>query len=327
MPNQPLTLRPATHADLDDFVRLWNLVAWPILGRDDYTRDEIVNEWQQPGWSPETHTQLAATPDGQMVAFADVVDRRATQGITSLSVIVHPNFETTGIGPELLAWCENRLRQTMATITPPVPTVARSFVRRGTTHTEQILRRGGYQIAQVTYRMAYAFADHPTLPQPLWPVGVHLRPFVPERDDRAVYALVREVFANPDRPPLPFEEGFADWRYWNVERDKIEAWMILVVVNEAGEAIGTANCYPEVGDQPGYGWLGNLAVRADYRGKGIALAILQQAFAEFQSRGLAGLALGVDADNATGAVRLYEKAGMQAVMHFDTYEKPLEPDR
>jgi ribosomal protein S18 acetylase RimI-like enzyme len=37
---------------------------------------------------------------------------------------------------------------------------------------------------------------------------------------------------------------------------------------------------------------------------------MRQAFAEFHRRGLATVGLKVDADNPTGAVRLYERVGM-----------------
>lgn len=315
-----IIFRPGTFADLDDYLHLWNTVAWPILGRDDYTRDEVLDEWQQSGWSPETHTQLAIA-EGRLVGYAEVKDKRLAQGATAINLVVHPDFGATTLGDELLAWCEAHLRRSIAAKRPSVPVVTRAFIRRGTIHTEQALLKGGYTISNhFTIRMSYAFADHPTPVEPIWPEGIGLRPFVAERDNLGVYTLLRRAF--PKRAQLPFEDDFKDWRHWNVEREKIEAWMVMVVVNTAGEIIGTANCFPEVGDQPGFGWLGNLAVHPDYRGKGIALAILYHALAEFRTRGFAGLALGVDTDNPAG-IRLYEKAGMRAIMQFDLYEKTL----
>jgi hypothetical protein len=37
--------------------------------------------------------------------------------------------------------------------------------------------------------------------------------------------------------------------------------------------------------------------------------------------------LGVDAENLTGALRLYEKAGMHVHLVFDIFEKELRPGR
>ena len=54
--------------------------------------------------------------------------------------------------------------------------------------------------------------------------------------------------------------------------------------------------------------------------------LLRAAFEEFGSLGRRTVSLGVDAENATGALRLYEKAGMAVERRFDFYEKPLVAD-
>ena len=54
----------------------------------------------------------------------------------------------------------------------------------------------------------------------------------------------------------------------------------------------------------------DLAVRPSWRGRGLGEALLRAAFAEFRRRGVATVGLKVDADNPTGAVRLYERVGM-----------------
>jgi len=44
---------------------------------------------------------------------------------------------------------------------------------------------------------------------------------------------------------------------------------------------------------------------------------------EFWRRGERGLVLGVDAENPTGATRLYQRAGMQVAFEFVACEKQL----
>jgi mycothiol synthase len=51
--------------------------------------------------------------------------------------------------------------------------------------------------------------------------------------------------------------------------------------------------------------------------------LLHQAFGEFYRRGERVVALGVDADNSTGATRLYERAGMRVHAEDVTYQKEL----
>jgi mycothiol synthase len=74
------------------------------------------------------------------------------------------------------------------------------------------------------------------------------------------------------------------------------------------------------------GWVRGLGVRRPWRGRGLGLALLQQAFAAFYGRGLRTVGLGVDAQSPTGATRLYERAGMHVTERYDTMEKILECD-
>ena len=53
------------------------------------------------------------------------------------------------------------------------------------------------------------------------------------------------------------------------------------------------------------------------------MALLLHTFGEFYRRGQPTVVLGVDAQNLTGALRLYERAGMHVSMRFTTYEKEL----
>ena len=60
-----------------------------------------------------------------------------------------------------------------------------------------------------------------------------------------------------------------------------------------------------------------------WRKRGIGLALLRHSFNEFYRRGRRKVGLGVDAQSLTGALRLYEGAGMHIHQTFDQYEKEL----
>ena len=62
---------------------------------------------------------------------------------------------------------------------------------------------------------------------------------------------------------------------------------------------------------------------AAWRGKGIGRALLLRTFAEFYSRGVHRVTLGVDAESPTGATRLYESVGMNVEDAIVVYEKAL----
>ena len=65
------------------------------------------------------------------------------------------------------------------------------------------------------------------------------------------------------------------------------------------------------------------ATRRPRRRQGVGAALLGDAFARFWERGEHSIGLGVDAASGTGAFRLYERAGMAAVLGWVVHEKAL----
>jgi ribosomal protein S18 acetylase RimI-like enzyme len=66
-----------------------------------------------------------------------------------------------------------------------------------------------------------------------------------------------------------------------------------------------------------------VGVRRPWRKQGLALALLQHAFAEHYRRGIREIGLSVDAESLTGAPRVYARAGMQVAQNFVIYRKEL----
>jgi GNAT superfamily N-acetyltransferase len=77
------------------------------------------------------------------------------------------------------------------------------------------------------------------------------------------------------------------------------------------------------GDTYGGGWVQVLFTRRLWRKKGVATALLREAFRRFWDRGEHSIGLVVDTANPTGAFRLYESAGMAPTLGLVIYEKQL----
>jgi mycothiol synthase len=75
------------------------------------------------------------------------------------------------------------------------------------------------------------------------------------------------------------------------------------------------------GTEPDLGFVRILGVKPEYRRRGLALALLKHVFRHFADLGLKRVGLGVDAENPTGAVRLYERAGMHVARRDIRYER------
>jgi ribosomal protein S18 acetylase RimI-like enzyme len=75
------------------------------------------------------------------------------------------------------------------------------------------------------------------------------------------------------------------------------------------------------------GLLDSVFVRRAWRGRGLGAALVARSLVLLRDSGMTSAWLGVDADNPTGALRLYEKAGFAVHTRGAAYRKPLEIDR
>lgn len=176
-----------------------------------------------------------------------------------------------------------------------------------------VLTARGYRDVRHYFTMVIELSEPP--PAPEWPAGV--------RGDTIRYD---EASAFKDA----LDEAFAE--EWGWERMDYDEWRRLrldapdtdlglwFVVRDDEEIAAAARC--DAGRWGG-GWVGAIGVRPRWRRRGLGLALLRHAFAEFHRRGERVVRLGVDAENPTGATRLYERAGMRVESEEIVYERML----
>ena len=119
--------------------------------------------------------------------------------------------------------------------------------------------------------------------------------------ERAAYDVVQAAFGEwPDRDS---SQTFEDWRAENLDRDDADADLLLVAV-EDDRVVGAALCLEDEDE----GWVAELAVPREHRGRGLGRGLLESAFQRFAARGR--LTAGLSTDSRTGARTLYEHVGM-----------------
>ena len=158
-------------------------------------------------------------------------------------------------------------------------------------------------------------------PIAVFPAGIEVSPFVIGKHAIAAWQADNEVFRDQWGS---HEFTYEDWcqrKFGNPNFDP-SLWMVAWDGRSAQIAGFSQNRF-----RKGIGWIGTIGVRRPWRKKGLGLALLQHSFGEFYKRGTKTIGLGVDAQNPTGATRLYQKAGMYAASEFVTYEKELRPGR
>ena len=72
------------------------------------------------------------------------------------------------------------------------------------------------------------------------------------------------------------------------------------------------------------GWLESVFTRRAWRKRGIGGALIDRSFHLFAERGMDTAALGVDADNPSGALRLYESHGFAVTERGTAWRKPMQ---
>jgi ribosomal protein S18 acetylase RimI-like enzyme len=123
------------------------------------------------------------------------------------------------------------------------------------------------------------------------------------------------------------EEGLKRWKH-NREYEGYDPTLYFLAIDvPSGEIAGFNLCRPQSHYDADRGWVSAIGVRRPWRKRGLGLALLRHAFNEFYRRGKHKVGLGVDSQNLTGALRLYESAGMHMDQAHDFYEKELRPGK
>ncbi len=151
----------------------------------------------------------------------------------------------------------------------------------------------------------------PQLPELL---GIAVRPLA-AGEEAAFHSVYERAFAaHWGHVPISSEE------WWARRATEGSDTSLFFVAERNGELVGEISCDAE---RFGAGFVMTLGVLPEARGLGIGRALLLRAFAAFWERGQPRVSLGVDAENETGATRLYESVGMQAAFGAIAFEKPL----
>jgi len=291
-----MNLRNFQWADLPALVDLMNAYS-RALGGGTISLDQVEPSWRSPYNHPERDCFIAFAPDSTMIGFtiADLLDDpdRANGVYTVL-----PGHRA--IGWALIAAATDHFVQFARAHTPSdVPLTMQWRISDQDEDAIALLKEDGAELVRAFYTMRIVF-DAPMVPPPL-PEGFMLRPFTPA-DLEAVYAVKTEIFLDHwGEQDQPFEEWQAD-----IDAPEFDPSLWWIVYH--GDQIAGMLLSRLSGAHAGY--VDIVGVRRAWRGHGLAYRLLRQCFAEFQQRGRLSVGLGVDTDNTTNAVTLYQRAGM-----------------
>ena len=318
------TVRGATLDDVEPSLEMYNLWSQRVIGEDEITDAEAIrNEWISPGFDPAEDICLVLAPDGTLVGYIEVWTVFKPPVHPWIWGRLHPDYSGLGIGTWMLTWAENRIMPAMYELSPELRFAPRIGIHSQAVDSQKLFRDFGFRGIRSSYDMRINMDTPP--PAPVWPDGITIRTYDPETDAEAVYRADVDAFRDHfGFVEEPFEEGFERFKKLMTGYKGFDP-SLWYIAWDGDEIAGVCLCRPHSYEDPDIGHVSSLGVRRPWRKRGLGLAFLHHAFGEFYRRGKRKVGLGVDAENLTGALRLYEKAGMHVHMQYDQFEKEIRP--
>ena len=147
-----------------------------------------------------------------------------------------------------------------------------------------------------------------------WPAGMTMRTFGDPVVVEPAIAVMTDAFADHhgDGPPPD------TWRHM-LTAEVVVPDASYLLDDADGPVAGLVSS--DFGD--GEGYIGPIGVRRRGRGKGAASAMLRRSFHDLAAAGFPTAKLDVDGENTTGALGLYERAGMSVRVATEAWVTPL----
>lgn len=262
---------------------------------------------------------VIAEIDGRVVGYGEA-RRQVRDGVPVFISFgsVRPEFRRRGLGLALLRWNQARSREIARRYPGEREQVFGAWIVDREGGARELLEGDGYVAVRYGYEMEHhALDDLADVPLP---DGLELRPVTREQL-RTIFDAENEAFRDhPDHR----ETGDADFRglvaapdldtsLWRVawDGDEVAGVVETFIFRSENAKLGIKR-----------GWLERISVRRPWRRRGLAKAIIVSALAALRDAGMTEGFLGVDAENPSGALALYESVGFRIRDRGTTYRRP-----
>lgn len=288
--DHPFAVRPLVPTDAGAVTRVMAAEELAVLGEVVIEEADIVSEWQRPSFDLARQTIGVFDTSDALVAYAE------HSGLDRGDVAVHPDHHGRGIGTWLSGWLRDTARAAGSqVIGSPVPEGSPA---------DLLLEDLGYFIRWTSWVLA--LPEQAAIAERRLPPGFEVRAAA-DHERPLAHDVLEDAFlewSERDR------EDYADFEAMVLNRPGATPDLLRVVVAPDGSIGGVSVVIlSQVEGQPLTGYVDRLAVRADLRNQGLALALLSDSFAV--ARSLGALRSELATDSRTGALDLYRRAGME----------------
>jgi mycothiol synthase len=287
------------------------------------TLDDRQRDFDDPATNIETDTLLAFAPDGRLAALGWIIvlPPGETEHVAYLWGEVHPQHRRRGLGTFMLRWMERRAREILDQHPRDRPHNMRSNMLDTLTDRIALYEQEGFTWARSYYRMRRDLSL--PIPEVRLPPGISLRVYTPDMSQATMQAIDEAFIDHWGHAPLDMEA----WELFFVGTPSFRPEMTYLAMTDDGQVAGV--CFNEVHEEENLalndnqGWIRDLAVRRPWRKQGLGTALMCASMQAFRQAGLAYAGLGVDAENLTGALRIYEQLGFTVAKRYLAYSKTV----
>ena len=330
LPNAPdiRGLRFRTFRGEGDHTQMWEISEKEkrLTGDDYYESLEDFDTFYKNlvNCDPFKHL-LIATVDDRIIAYSRCWWSEKQQGGYNYNhfIIMDPKWYGKGIAEPMFAWNEAMLKK-MALEHPDGETKEfQGWALDSEINWVPLLKASGYRIARYGYEMVRALSE--PISDVHLPDGLEIRPVLPE-DYRKLWDADAEATKDSWEPVIMAEEWYNNWmgstsfqpELWRVAWDgeRIAGAVQNYIFEETNREYHRLRGYTE-----------NIHVGRDWRGKGLAKALIASSFRLLKEKGMTEACLGVDAENPTGALHVYESMGFKVYKTWHTFRKPVFEDK
>lgn len=314
----------AGEADIPEMVRIQN-AEWEAdgLGYRETVAEQVAFHAHPSEQFDAARDVTIAEIDDRMVGFArrDWVD--TSDGVREYRSrgAVDPAWRRRGVGMALAEDGERQAQALAGEHDTDRPRVLGVFNEGRNAGGRALVERLGYEEVRWFFDMERPNLDSdPPEPAPL-PAGIEIRP-VAESELATIWRADVEAFRDHWGGHDESEAAFLRFR------DSPDFDPSIFVVAWDGDEVAAAcinTIYAHENEATGrrVGWLDSVFTRRRWRKRGIAGALISRSMLVLAERGMDTAALGVDADNPSGALRLYESHGFAVTDRGSAWRKPL----
>ena len=261
---------------------------------------------------------ILAEVGGELVGAAETsVRTREGIGVHHVEGWVRPGFRRRGLGRALLHWTERRAAEVAQVDGRPAERALASWPDDQQVGATALFEAEGYRIVRYGFVMVRDLEV--PIPDVALPAGLEIRPVI-EADHRRIWDADVEAFRDHWDAAERTEDDFVSWfaqpgldtGLWRVawDGDEVAGSILTMIWPEENAELGLER-----------GWLEHISVRRPWRRRGLASALIASAMRGLRDAGMKQAALGVDAENPTGALRVYQAAGFERSRTGIAYRK------